>query len=151
MRRLGAEVCPVESGDKTLRAAIDEALRAWVADPEGIYYLLGSAVGAHPYPYLVRELQSVIGEEARQQMLDQAGALPDPRFQFTEYLEAVETRVGPQERAFALSQTLPWFGKLSLKGRIEKERAASAAARISSRSPKLRVVGVRPRSVAWGA
>jgi len=80
MRRLGAEVVAVESGDKTLRAAIDEALRTWVTDPEGIYYLLGSAVGAHPYPYLVRELQSVIGEEARQQMIDLAGGLPDVAF-----------------------------------------------------------------------
>jgi tryptophan synthase beta subunit len=80
MRRLGADVVAVESGDKTLRAAIDEALRTWVTDPHGIYYLLGSAVGAHPYPYLVRELQSVIGEESRQQMLEQAGALPDAAF-----------------------------------------------------------------------
>lgn len=80
MRRLGAEVVAVESGDKTLRAAIDEALRTWVTDPEGIYYLLGSAVGAHPYPYLVRELQSVIGHEARQQMIDLAGGLPDVAF-----------------------------------------------------------------------
>ncbi len=80
MQRLGAEVVAVESGDKTLRAAIDEALREWVTDPSGIYYLLGSAVGAHPYPYLVRELQSVIGEEARQQMIDQAGGLPDVAF-----------------------------------------------------------------------
>ena len=80
MMRLGAEVVAVESGDMTLRAAIDEALRKWVSDPAGIYYLLGSAVGAHPYPYLVRELQSVIGEEARQQMLDQAGGLPDATF-----------------------------------------------------------------------
>ena len=59
MLRLGAEVFPVESGDKTLRAAIDEALREWVTDPAGTYYLIGSAVGAHPYPYLVRELQRV--------------------------------------------------------------------------------------------
>jgi len=80
MRRLGAEVVAVESGDKTLRAAIDEALRKWVTDPAGIYYLLGSAVGAHPYPYLVRELQSVIGAEARRQMLEQAGGLPDAAF-----------------------------------------------------------------------
>jgi tryptophan synthase beta chain len=80
MRRLGAEVVAVETGDKTLRAAIDEALRMWVTDPEGIYYLLGSAVGAHPYPYLVRELQSVIGAEARQQMMEQAGGLPDAAF-----------------------------------------------------------------------
>ena len=80
IRRLGADVVAVESGDKTLRAAIDEALRAWVTDPAGIYYLLGSAVGAHPYPYLVRELQKVIGEEARQQMIDQAGGLPHVAF-----------------------------------------------------------------------
>lgn len=80
MLRLGAEVFPVETGDKTLRAAIDEAMREWVSDPDGIYYLLGSAVGAHPYPYLVRELQAVIGQEARQQMLDYAGGLPDAAF-----------------------------------------------------------------------
>ena len=80
MHRLGAEVFPVESGDKTLRAAIDEAMREWVSDPDGIYYLLGSVVGAHPYPYLVRELQSIIGHEARQQMLDLAGGLPDVAF-----------------------------------------------------------------------
>ncbi len=80
IRRLGAEVIAVESGDKTLRAAIDEALRAWVTDPHGTYYLLGSAVGPAPYPYLVRELQAVIGQEARRQMLEQAGALPDAAF-----------------------------------------------------------------------
>ncbi len=80
MRRLGAAVVAVESGDKTLRAAIDEALRKWVTDPDGIYYLLGSAVGAHPYPYLVRELQSVIGTEARRQMVELAGGLPDVAF-----------------------------------------------------------------------
>ena len=77
MKLLGAEVVPVTSGDRTLRAAIDEALRDWVADPDGTYYLLGSAVGPHPYPYLVREFQAVIGLEARAQMLEQAGALPD--------------------------------------------------------------------------
>ncbi len=77
MRLLGATVVSVTSGDQTLRAAIDEAMRDWVADPEGSYYLLGSAVGAHPYPYLVRELQSVIGREARAQLKDQAGGLPD--------------------------------------------------------------------------
>ncbi len=77
MRLLGATVVPVTTGDRTLRAAIDEALRDWVADPLGTYYLLGSAVGPHPYPYLVRELQSVIGREARAQTLSQAGGLPD--------------------------------------------------------------------------
>src|SRR5215813_4895606 len=77
MRLLGARVVPVVSGDRTLRAAIDEALRDWVSDPNGTYYLLGSAVGGHPYPYLVRELQSVIGREARAQLLEHAGSLPD--------------------------------------------------------------------------
>ncbi len=77
MRLLGATVVAVTSGDKTLRAAIDEAMRDWVADPEDSYYLLGSAVGAHPYPYLVRELQCVIGREARAQLQAQAGGLPD--------------------------------------------------------------------------
>ncbi|HLJ38257.1 MAG TPA: tryptophan synthase subunit beta [Steroidobacteraceae bacterium] len=77
MRLLGAEVVPVTSGDRTLRAAIDEALRAWVSDPLDTYYLLGSVVGPHPYPYLVRELQAVIGREARAQMLSATGKLPD--------------------------------------------------------------------------
>jgi tryptophan synthase beta chain len=77
MKLLGAKVVPVTTGDRTLRAAIDEALRDWVGDPNGTYYLLGSAVGGHPYPYLVRELQAVIGREARAQMLEHAGALPD--------------------------------------------------------------------------
>jgi len=77
MKLLGAEVIPVTGGDATLRAAIDEALRDWVSDPEQTFYLLGSAVGPHPYPWLVRELQSVIGREARAQILERAGGLPD--------------------------------------------------------------------------
>ena len=77
MRLLGATVVAVTSGDRTLRAAIDEALRDWVSDPLGTYYLLGSAVGPHPYPYLVRELQSVIGREARAQFQQLVGRLPD--------------------------------------------------------------------------
>ncbi|HXS19783.1 MAG TPA: tryptophan synthase subunit beta [Steroidobacteraceae bacterium] len=77
MRLLGATVAAVTSGDRTLRAAIDEALRDWVSDPLGTYYLLGSALGPHPYPLLVRELQSVIGREARAQIVERNGALPD--------------------------------------------------------------------------
>lgn len=77
MFQLGAEVVAVETGDRTLRAAIDEAFRDWVGDPEGSYYLLGSALGPHPYPYLVRELQTVIGREARKQMAERGGGLPD--------------------------------------------------------------------------
>jgi tryptophan synthase beta chain len=77
MVQLGAQVSPVKSGDRTLRAAIDEAFRDWVSDPDGSYYLLGSAVGPHPYPKLVRELQSVIGREARAQFIERTGGLPD--------------------------------------------------------------------------
>lgn len=80
IRRLGAELVPVETGDRTLRAAIDEALRDWAGDPMGTHYLLGSAVGPHPFPWIVRTFQSVIGREARAQMLDPAagpGKLPD--------------------------------------------------------------------------
>ncbi len=77
MKLLGAEVILVEAGDQTLRAAIDEAMRAWVADPEGTYYLLGSVVGPHPYPWMVREFQSVIGNEARAQLLASGVDLPD--------------------------------------------------------------------------
>lgn len=80
MRLMGAEVVPVTGGDQTLRAAIDEALRDWVSDPMGTFYLLGSAVGPHPYPYLVRELQAVIGREARAQFLQRHGSLPDAVF-----------------------------------------------------------------------
>lgn len=80
MRRLGASVIAVTSGDRTLRAAIDEAIRDWVSDPEGTYYLIGSAIGPHPYPLLVRELQAVIGREARAQMLAAGGKLPDAVF-----------------------------------------------------------------------
>ncbi len=77
MKLLGATVVPVTSGDQTLRAAVDEALRDWVSDPNGTYYCLGSAIGPHPYPYIVRELQSVIGREAREQFLNVRGKLPD--------------------------------------------------------------------------
>jgi len=77
MACFGAEVRAVTSGDQTLRAAIDEALRAWVADPDGTYYLIGSVVGPHPYPWLVREFQAVIGREARAQVLERGPRLPD--------------------------------------------------------------------------
>jgi tryptophan synthase beta chain len=77
MKLLGAKVVPVTSGDRTLRAAIDEAMRDWVSDPVGTYYILGSVVGAHPYPYLVRELQAIIGREARAQLQEATGGLPD--------------------------------------------------------------------------
>lgn len=77
MRLLGADVIPVESGSKTLKDAINEAMRDWVTNVETTFYLLGSALGPHPYPLIVRDFQSVIGTEAREQIQDMAGRLPD--------------------------------------------------------------------------
>jgi tryptophan synthase beta chain len=77
MRLLGAEVRGVDSGARTLKDAINEAMRDWVTNVRSTHYLLGSVLGAHPYPMMVRDFQSVIGEEARAQMLGQTGALPD--------------------------------------------------------------------------
>ena len=77
MRLLGATVTGVDSGSRTLKDAINEAMRDWVARPHDTHYLLGSALGPHPYPLMVREFQSVIGNEARRQILEQAGRLPD--------------------------------------------------------------------------
>ena len=76
MRMMGATVVPVKDGQRTLKEAVDAALAAWVADPES-FYLLGSAVGPHPYPLMVRDFQSVIGKEARAQSLAAEGRLPD--------------------------------------------------------------------------
>jgi tryptophan synthase beta chain len=76
MNLLGAEVRPVTTGSRTLKDAISEALRDWVSHPDS-YYLLGSALGAHPYPTMVRDFQSVIGHEARQQFEETTGGLPD--------------------------------------------------------------------------
>jgi tryptophan synthase beta chain len=77
MKLLGAEVIPVDSGSKTLKDAINEAIRDWVTNVESTFYLLGSALGPHPYPMMVRDFQSVIGIESRQQMLELTGRLPD--------------------------------------------------------------------------
>jgi tryptophan synthase beta chain len=77
MQLLGATVHGVDAGSRTLKDAINEAMRDWVANVHDTYYLLGSALGPHPYPLMVREFQSVIGREARAQILDQAGRLPD--------------------------------------------------------------------------
>ena len=76
MRLLGAEVVPVSSGSATLKDATSEAIRDWVTNVDTTYYLLGSAVGPHPYPTLVREFQRIIGEEARMQILEKTDSLP---------------------------------------------------------------------------
>src|SRR5690349_4165867 len=77
MKLLGAEVRPVRSGSRTLKDAINEAVRDWVTNVGTTHYLIGSAVGMHPYPTIVRDFQSVIGLEAREQSLEAAGRLPD--------------------------------------------------------------------------
>jgi tryptophan synthase beta chain len=77
MRLLGAEVCRVDAGSRTLKDAINEAMRDWVTNVTDTYYLLGSVLGPHPYPLMVREFQSVIGRETREQVLEHVGRLPD--------------------------------------------------------------------------
>jgi tryptophan synthase beta subunit len=77
MKMLGATVVPVESGSRTLKDAINEAMRDWVTNVRTTHYVIGSAIGPHPFPTIVRDFQSVIGREARAQMLEQAGKLPD--------------------------------------------------------------------------
>ncbi len=77
MQLLGAKVREVNAGAKTLKDAINEALRDWVTNVDSTYFLLGSALGPHPYPLMVRDFQSVIGREARQQILEKTGTLPD--------------------------------------------------------------------------
>ena len=77
MELMGAKVIPVKSGTRTLKDAINEALRDWVANVRDTYYLIGSVVGPHPYPLMVRNFQSVIGREAREQVMRKEGRLPD--------------------------------------------------------------------------
>ncbi len=77
MRLLGAKVIPVDSGSRTLKDAINEAMRDWVTNVSSTHYLLGSVLGAHPYPWIVRDFQAVIGREARAQILEAEGRLPD--------------------------------------------------------------------------
>ncbi|MGI9187461.1 MAG: tryptophan synthase subunit beta [Gaiellales bacterium] len=92
MKMLGAEVIPVTNGAGTLKDALNDAIRDWIANVEDTHYLIGTAAGPHPYPYLVRRLQAVIGEEARGQMLERAGRLP----------EAVEACVGGGSNAIGI-------------------------------------------------
>src|SRR3989440_7917277 len=77
MRLLGADVRRVDAGSRTLKDAISEAMRDWVTNVGDTYYLLGSALGAHPYPMMVRDFHRVIGDEARRQILEAEGRLPD--------------------------------------------------------------------------
>ncbi len=106
MQLLGAEVRPVESGSRTLKDAINEAIRDWVTNVGDTYYLLGSALGPHPYPTMVRDFQSVIGQEARRQILEQAGRLP----------EACVACVGGGSNAIGLFQAFREDGSVRLIG-----------------------------------
>jgi len=77
MKLLGAEVIPVTSGSKTLKDALNEALRDWVSNVDDTFYIIGTVAGPHPYPMMVRDFQAVIGRETRAQCLTQTGRLPD--------------------------------------------------------------------------
>jgi tryptophan synthase beta chain len=118
MRLLGAEVRPVTSGSRTLKDAMNEAIRDWVGNPDDTFYIIGSVAGMHPYPMLVRDFQSVIGREARAQILKREGRLPD----------TIVACVGGGSNAMGLfhpflddrsrqTRCLPWRAVLSLTGR----------------------------------
>ena len=117
MRLLGAEVRPVEFGTRTLKEATSEAIRDWISNVDTTYYLIGSCVGPHPYPALVRELQSVIGREARAQALERLGRLPD----------AVVACVGGGSNAIGLFAAFLDDVGVRLVG-VEAEGAASLSA-----------------------
>ncbi|MBA3382548.1 MAG: tryptophan synthase subunit beta [Actinobacteria bacterium] len=117
MGLLGAEVRPVEFGTRTLKEATSEAIRDWIANVETTYYLIGSCVGPHPYPAIVRELQAVIGREARAQVLERLGRLPD----------AVVACVGGGSNAIGLFAGFIADEDVRLIG-VEAEGAASLSA-----------------------
>ena len=77
MKLMGAEICPVESGSKTLRDAVNEAMRDWMSSVENTHYIIGSVIGPHPFPMMVRDFQAIIGEETREQCVDTFDRLPD--------------------------------------------------------------------------
>lgn len=103
MKLLGAEVVPVKSGSRTLKDAINEAIRDWVSNVENTYYMIGSVVGPHPYPIMVRNFQSVIGQETKEQIIAEEGRLPD-------YLVAC---VGGGSNAMGLFY--PFYGESKVK------------------------------------
>ncbi|MGI8861099.1 MAG: pyridoxal-phosphate dependent enzyme, partial [Gaiellaceae bacterium] len=121
MGLLGAEVRPVEFGTRTLKEATSEAIRDWITNVDTTYYLIGSCVGPHPYPAIVRELQAVIGREARAQVLEQIGQLPD----------AVVACVGGGSNAIGLFAGFIADKDVRLVG-VEAEGAASLSAGRSS-------------------
>lgn len=128
MELLGARVEIVRHGQQTLKDAINEALRAWVSDPQRCHYLLGSALGPHPFPSIVAGFQEVIGREARAQMLEQAGALPD----------AVVACVGGGSNAIGIFRAFVGDGGVDLVGVEAGGRGAGSgehAARFGGGAP----------------
>jgi tryptophan synthase beta chain len=107
MKLLGADVRPVTGGTRTLKDATSEAIRDWMNNPEETFYIIGSVVGMHPYPMMVRDFQSVIGRETRQQIIAQAGRLPD----------VITACVGGGSNAIGMFyEFLPDAGKIELVG-----------------------------------
>ena len=115
MKLLGAEVVPVTSGSRTLKDAMNEAMRDWVTNVDNTFYIIGTVAGPHPYPMLVRDFQSVIGREARAQSLSQAGKLPD----------ALVACVGGGSNAIGLFHP---FSRISVSRCSELKRVARALA-----------------------
>ena len=137
MRMLGAELIPVTSGSATLKDAMNEAIRDWITNVETTHYLIGSAAGPHPYPVLVRDLQSVIGREAREQILEREGRLPD----------AVCACVGGGSNAIGLFHPFLEDGDVALLGRRGRRRRARRRGHALAR-PRLgaaRLALLRPR------
>lgn len=125
MKLLGAEVVPVTAGSKTLKDALNEAMRDWVAHVDDTFYIIGSVAGPHPYPQMVRDFQSIIGQEARAQLLEKTGKLPD----------AVVACVGGGSNAMGLfhsfiqDKTVKMYGvEAGGKGVITGEHAATLSA-----------------------
>src|SRR5207253_1900157 len=143
MGLLGAEVVPVEFGTRTLKEATSEAIRDWITNVETTHYLIGSCVGPHPYPEIVRELQSVIGREAREQMLEAEGRMPQPGgpSMWPPRTQRLSTRFAglprPRESSRRSSPRTRLSGRPSSTRKSFSSVCQGAATRISPRRSKL--------------
>ena len=137
MHLMGATVVPVEFGTKTLKEATSEAIRDWITNVETTHYVIGSCVGPAPYPEIVRELQAVIGREAREQLLEAEGALP----------EAVVACVGGGSNAIGMFAGFIDDPDVRLIG-VEAAGAASLGGGRTGRAPRLALVDPRRRATA---
>ncbi len=140
MKLMGATVKPVTSGDQTLRAAVDEALRDWVSDPNGTYYLLGSAIGPHPYPYLVRELQAVASGATTPAELERAkAATASSVLMNLESRAVVAEDIGRQVLTYGERKAPSVF--LAEVARLTPADLAAAVTKLLKTPPSLAVVG----------